>query len=113
VLVHDLGGEAVAPIAEGFDSLKSCSSTGASHRSHGMYRAIERDAPTLIPSVTIDLNSCPCSSSSPDAFTNRFPKASRVMLLKATIERWFFTTKGFPFPSSPARLIWCKKKSIL
>ncbi|WVZ60404.1 hypothetical protein U9M48_010431 [Paspalum notatum var. saurae] len=77
-------------------ALKSCSSTGDSHLSHGIYCAMESDAPILIPLVMMALNSRPCSSSSPIAFTNRFPKASRVMLLKATIDKWFFTTKGFP-----------------
>ena len=76
------------------------SSNGNIQRSHGMCSAIASDAPNLSPLDTIALNSSPCSSITPSAFTNRFPNASLVMLLNATAPKYFFTVKVFPLFSA-------------
>ena len=76
------------------------SSRGNIQRSHGMCSAMASDAPSLSPLATIPLNSLPCSSIMPSAFTNRLPNASLVMLLNATAPKYFFTSTLFPLFST-------------
>lgn len=72
------------------------SSSGNIQRSHGICSAMARDAPSFNPFATMALNSWPCLSITPSEFTNRFPNASRVMLLNATAPRYFFTNMACP-----------------
>lgn len=78
----------------------AASSRGKSQRSQGICSAMARDAPSFNPFPTISLNSLPCSSITPSAFTNRFPNASLVILLNATVPRYFFTNKFLPMLST-------------
>lgn len=75
---------------------KASSSNGNIQRSQGICSAMASEAPSFNPLATMVLNSKPCSSIMPSAFTNRFPNASLVMLLNATAPKYFFTNKLFP-----------------